>query len=266
MRKAVSFSVFLHTAVFIIGYLGLPYLQPTPIITDTSIMVELVDLAEKTNAPKITPQTDKKVKFKKIKSQKKTTSSAKKTILSPPPKPRDILPLPANSVSNVKPRPRLEETKIKQTRKLAKVKPRRRPKPPNSFESLLKTVEKLKTKSIQKNIKKDKKKDEENSKNNDKSFEQQIAQALISQTAVHDPNRKLAISEIDIVRQQIRECWSLPAGAREAENLSIEIKMAMNSDGTVRQARIIDQGRLKSDPFFRAAAESALKGGLESSL
>ena len=38
--------------------------------------------------------------------------------------------------------------------------------------------------------------------------------------------------------------------------------MAMNSDGTVRQARIIDQGRLESDPFFRAAAESALRAVL----
>ena len=89
-----------------------------------------------------------------------------------------------------------------------------------------------------------------------------MAQALMSRTARHDPLRSLAISEIDLVRQQIRECWSLPAGAKEAENLSIEIKMAMNPDGTVRQARILDQNRLQSDPFFRAAAESALRAVL----
>jgi hypothetical protein len=89
-----------------------------------------------------------------------------------------------------------------------------------------------------------------------------MAQALMSQKAIHNPQKKLGISEIDMIRQQIRECWSLPAGAREAENLSIEIKMAMNSDGTVRQARIIDQGRLELDPFFRAAAESALRAVL----
>lgn len=94
------------------------------------------------------------------------------------------------------------------------------------------------------------------------TFEQQIAQALASQTARHNPLRPLAISEIDLVRQQVRECWSLPAGAREAEDLSIEIKMAMNPDGTVRQARILDQGRLQTDPFFRAAAESALRAVL----
>ena len=38
--------------------------------------------------------------------------------------------------------------------------------------------------------------------------------------------------------------------------------MAMNPDATVREARILDQGRLHSDPFFRAAAESALRAVL----
>ena len=85
---------------------------------------------------------------------------------------------------------------------------------------------------------------------------------MASRTAKHNPLRPLAISEIDLVRQQIRECWNLSAGAREAENLSIEIAMAMNPDGTVRQARILDQSRLRGDPFFRAAAESALRAVL----
>ncbi|MAF94789.1 MAG: hypothetical protein CMM60_03420 [Rhodospirillaceae bacterium] len=121
----------------------------------------------------------------------------------------------------------------------------------------MKTVEKLKNRRPPKEKKKEDKKPEKK-----EAFEQQMAQALMSRTAPHDLSRALAISEIDLVRQQIRECWSLPAGAKEAENLSIEIRMAMNPDGTVRQARILDQGRLKSDPFFRAAAESALRAVL----
>ena len=147
--------------------------------------------------------------------------------------------------------------KPKQIRKLAKAKPRRKPKPPDAFTSVLRTVEKLKNRPPPKENKKEDKKPEKK-----ETFEQQMAQALMSRTARHDPLRSLAISEIDLVRQQIRECWSLPAGAKEAENLSIEIKMAMNPDGTVRQARILDQNRLQSDPFFRAAAESALRAVL----
>jgi hypothetical protein len=264
MRNAISFSVFFHAVVFVIGYFGLPYLQPTPILTDTPIMVELVDLAEKTNAPNPSPKIDKVTKVHKDKQLIEPPLPQKSRVLPSPPESKEILsvslePKP-KAKSKAKPllKPKPSNKKSKQVRTLAKVKPRRKPKPPVSFESILKTVEELKTKSIQKDKKNDKKKD----KIKDKSFEQQMAQALMSKKTIENPHRKLAISEIDLVRQQIRECWSLPAGAREAENLSIEIKMAMNSDGTVRQARIIDQGRLQSDPFFRAAAESALRAVL----
>ena len=63
-------------------------------------------------------------------------------------------------------------------------------------------------------------------------------------------------SEVDLVRQQIARCWNVPAGARDAKDLVVEIRVVVDPDGTVRQATIVDQARL-SDPFFRAAAESA---------
>ncbi len=143
-----------------------------------------------------------------------------------------------------KPKPEAEKTpKPKPRRVLAKIKHRHKPTPPDAFQSVLKTVEKLKNSPKPKD-KKEKKKEEKK-----ESFEEQMAKALASRTAKHNPLRPLAISEIDLVRQQIRGCWSLPAGAREARNLSIEIAMAMNPDGTVRQARILDQSRLRGDPF-----------------
>jgi hypothetical protein len=74
--------------------------------------------------------------------------------------------------------------------------------------------------------------------------------------------KPLSISEIDLARQQLARCWSLPAGAKDAEDLVIEIHAVMNPDGTVREARIVDQLRMQQDPFFRAAAESALRAAL----
>jgi hypothetical protein len=68
---------------------------------------------------------------------------------------------------------------------------------------------------------------------------------------------QLTASELGIVRHQITRCWNVPAGARDAKDLVVEIKVIVDPDGTVRQATIVDQGRLGSDPFFRAAAESA---------
>jgi outer membrane biosynthesis protein TonB len=68
---------------------------------------------------------------------------------------------------------------------------------------------------------------------------------------------QLTASELDMVRHQIARCWNVPAGARDAKDLVVEIKVIVDPDGTVRQATIVDQGRLGSDPFYRAAAESA---------
>jgi hypothetical protein len=55
----------------------------------------------------------------------------------------------------------------------------------------------------------------------------------------------------------VAQCWNVPAGARDAKDLVIEIRVVVDPDGIVRQATIVDQARLLSDPPFRAAAESA---------
>jgi outer membrane biosynthesis protein TonB len=68
---------------------------------------------------------------------------------------------------------------------------------------------------------------------------------------------RLSISELDLVREQISHCWNVPAGARDAKDLVVEIRVVVNPDGNVQQAMIVDQARGAGDPFFRAAAESA---------
>jgi len=69
------------------------------------------------------------------------------------------------------------------------------------------------------------------------------------------------MSELDAIRQQISSCWNVPVGARDAANLIVEIQVAMNPDATVREARVTDQARM-ADPFYRAAAESAVRAVL----
>ena len=68
---------------------------------------------------------------------------------------------------------------------------------------------------------------------------------------------QLSASEMDMVREQISHCWNVPAGARDAKDLVVTIRVAVLPDGNVQQATIVDQGRAAADPFFRAAAESA---------
>ncbi|NQU60988.1 MAG: hypothetical protein HQ512_07645 [Rhodospirillales bacterium] len=255
MRDGFFYSVLFHAAVLVVGYFGLPYIQRAPLLTDTPIMVEIVNVDEVTNAPAPKPKPPKKTEDKKKPPPPKKVI---KTAAPPPPPPKveekeEVAALPVLK-EKPKPKPKAEE-KQKPKPRLAKAKPRRKPPPPDAFASVLKTVEKLKEQPPEK-------KKEEKKPKKKETFEQQMAKALTSRDAKHNPLRPLAISEIDLVRQQIRECWNLPSGAKEAQNLSIEIRMVMNPDGTVRQARILDQSRLQGDPFFRAAAESALRAVL----
>lgn len=77
--------------------------------------------------------------------------------------------------------------------------------------------------------------------------------------ASFDPNQTLSVSEMDAIRQQISGCWLVPAGAKNAANLAVEIDVTMNPDRTVRSAQVVDRNRMQTDPFFRSAAESALR-------
>jgi hypothetical protein len=65
--------------------------------------------------------------------------------------------------------------------------------------------------------------------------------------------------ELAALQNQLAGCWSILPGARNAQNLKIEVELEINPDRTVRSAAISDQGRYQSDPFFRAAADSALR-------
>src|SRR6266849_8790916 len=50
---------------------------------------------------------------------------------------------------------------------------------------------------------------------------------------------QLTASELDLIRQQIARCWNIPAGARDAKDLVVEIKVVVDRDGTVQQATIV---------------------------
>ena len=77
-------------------------------------------------------------------------------------------------------------------------------------------------------------------------------------------DQPLTMSEIDAIRYQIEQCWSVPAGARDAEDLIVRIRVFLNPDGTLsRPPEIVDQAHGGSDSFYRTAAESARRAVLQ---
>ncbi len=78
-----------------------------------------------------------------------------------------------------------------------------------------------------------------------------------SSNAPSNPTQPLTMSEQDAIRQHVERFWNPPVGARDAQDLVVEVRVWVDPDGTVRDVRIIDQGRVARDEFYRAAAESA---------
>lgn len=93
----------------------------------------------------------------------------------------------------------------------------------------------------------------------------QKKQQQSAQTASAMPDaplgERLTTAEIDVLREQFEQCWVLPAGAKDAKDLKVQIHVDVDQDGTVIDAQIVDQDRM-GDPFYRAAAESARRAAL----
>jgi hypothetical protein len=84
-------------------------------------------------------------------------------------------------------------------------------------------------------------------------------QQMASSQPIAPLGAQLTVSEKDLLIHQIEQCWSVPAGAKDAKDLIIEVHVDVNPDATVSNVRVVDQSRYAADPFFRAAADSAVR-------
>ncbi|MCZ6763945.1 MAG: cell envelope integrity protein TolA [Alphaproteobacteria bacterium] len=70
-------------------------------------------------------------------------------------------------------------------------------------------------------------------------------------------------SEIDAIKRsivdQVSKCWAPPLGAPNAGELSVRVRVRLNSAGGVEDVSVIDAGRMATDRYFRAAADSATR-------
>ena len=69
----------------------------------------------------------------------------------------------------------------------------------------------------------------------------------------------LTPSELTAFRRHITRCWSPPVGAPSLENLVVDLLLTLDEQAYVVDALVIDRARMTNDPFFRSAAEAALR-------
>ncbi len=80
----------------------------------------------------------------------------------------------------------------------------------------------------------------------------QLVQAPNGPT-VSPPTRR----EIEAIQRKVQRAWAPPAGPGDVRGLQIDLRVGLDSDGTVLLVQTVDRARLAADPLFRRAAESA---------
>ncbi len=262
MRLTAFISATLHVAVFVIAWIGvIPMSHPdiTPVrVIEVEVMTELEKPAPK-------PKT--------VAKQKPKPPPPPPPRREPPPKPQvaekpEPVPTPtpqAAPIPKPKPKPKAKKQPKAKPKKVAqrpRPRPKSKPKPPpkHDFSSVLKTVKKLKRKPLPK-----KTKPKPKAKKEKTSPLQQVADALKrkqSKNRFKLAQAGISAGHIDEIRRQIERCWSLPAGARDADKMVVEIKATIGPDGRVQSAMIIDRTRAINDRFFKSMAESAVRAML----
>lgn len=107
-------------------------------------------------------------------------------------------------------------------------------------ESILKSIEKIKSQTV--------KKDKEIKKEDEK----------ISEDKVTNLGEKLTISEKDAIRRQFYSCWIVPAGAKNIKDYKVSIKLRLDTTGEVTSSNLTNSLK-NADPFYRTLAESAVR-------
>lgn len=277
MRLGATLSVGLHAAVIAFAWFGLPHLRSEPPELDDIVFVKLADRGDVTNVP---PETEKPVREEPKPEPKPEPPKAKP---KPPPSPPQAaaIPPPPPPAPMAKPEPKPEPVVVLPEKPAPKPAPKPkpaavapkpvprptpRPAPPAPPKPVAKAPEKPKQppperkfSSLLKDLKKEPPKSATPTETKKSLVERAREAARNQSTRDFDPDAAVTVSEIQAVRQQLAQCWNVAAGARRADALAVEIEMVMNQDATVRQARVVDAARMNSDPYYRAAAESALR-------
>ena len=242
MALSSILSLGLHLTIFLFFYYGLPFskINDRKETTIPLIFEEELEVSNKTNLKK---------NEKLVKSQKKKQIN-NKIKNSPKPKPKKLKSekidkntekLPLKPI--IKPKQKIKKTVEKNIDKKPFKRPANKIKRKNRSSS---------SQAILRNLA------EANVINQKKDIVNQIKESLKNQNQNLNvtEEKKATATEIDILRNHVRQCWNAPYAANELNKI-INLKIFTNPDGSVVNVKIIDVAFYKKDPVYRAAADSA---------
>ena len=275
LKTSIKVSAVLHVLCGLLLFFGLPRIIPPLPIPREPVSFEVVTIGEITNSrikkedelskrepsmtpvqPKLEPPKPEPDKPEASKPEPPKPEPAKPEAPKPP-EPAKPEPAKPEAVKEPEPEPmpaknpKIPERNLDDILGDIKKKPvKEKPKPakaPDPLGGVLKNLSKIEEKNAARAA-------QEAQDRPKLSLTDAMASAFGS--ALSD---QLTISEEDALRRQFIYCWNPPIGAKDAHNLIVEIRIKVNPDRTVADAEIVDKGKYAIDPFFRAAADAALR-------
>lgn len=235
-NRSFQISCLLHVAVVLIFLIGFPNLfednEPTPTILSVEILpisaVSNVKPSEKPLQKAMVAKAPVKVPPKPVTPPQQQKAAAT---------PKDAVPIPDKQKP---PPPKVEKESEKEDSKSDA-------KSESDFQKMMQNLQK----EADKSQKTDPKSNDTVTKEENKT----------KSDANYDPTKPLSMSAIDAIKSQFIQCWSPPIGARESESLKVRVEVRLSQDGTVVEAKLSRQqdGNSTGNPFFRAAADSAVR-------
>ena len=244
---AALLSALLHAAVLFGAFVVWPFIAPPAELPSDVVPVDLLTVADMTNV-----MAQQKVEDEKPVEQppppeptpppEPVQEQQQATTETPPPPPEPEEPADDAQAEKVEP-PKPEPPKPPEppAQRYAMSEPRVKPKPEkkkDDFEGVLRDLD---------NLTKEPKAPPAATKSADRSLKGAGAQTA------------LTASEIDALKAKLAKCWNVPVGAPDLSALVFRVHFSLNQDGTVSGApQLLDKGGL-GDPYFRAAADSAIR-------
>ena len=241
-RSGLIYSAAVHFVILLLMVFGLPsWLIPSPPPQPMVISVDILPISEMTNVkPSDAPLSEKEKEPEPVAEEKPPTPPVKADAPTPPPPPPE--PKPA------------EKPVEKPIEKKPEEKPKPVEKPKKPKEDDLDAV----LKSLKESSEKEKKTDDKK----DKKPKEDAGTKTKAKDAPYDPGLPMSMTELDAIRSQIAKCWNVPAGAKDAHELRVTVRVQLALDGSVTLVEIGSDSKSRynsGDTFYRAAVDSAMR-------
>lgn len=240
LRIGLIFSAVFHVVIAGVAVVGIPSLArelpqlPQPIPIDVVISDRF-----RVTEPAPAPQEEKKTAPEPSPSLRATAAPAPRRTAVPPP---EAVPQKA-ALKEIrqKPAPRL----------IPRVSPKAKPNPPSQLDAgrLAALIDKSKKEQAAAKV--------------EARDETEKLEEVVRRASLDGRRARIATATlVAAIRRKVEECWSIPAGAKEAADLNVRLKIYLTLDGNLaRPIELLDLDRMHEpgQEYFRTAVESAAR-------